>query len=200
MPILNSRVLDKVKAFGMTNQMLLSDLDEISNSLSIDLGHKPTADDSVEEPFFYLQFDEAVRKEAAQMAKHYRLFYCLEQSIRSLISETLEEADGATWWEGTRVPEDLRREVKARIKKEIESGITRRSAEELDYTNFGELSIIISANWNLFGSVLDDPRAVTRVLASLNTLRAPIAHCSPLAEDEQLRLRIAVRDWFRRME
>lgn len=200
MPTPNKRVLEKVKAFGMTNQMLLTDLDEIANGLSIDLGHKPAADDSVEEPFFYLQFDEAVRREAAQMAKHYRLFYCLEQSIRSLISETLEEADGSTWWEGPRVPDELRREVKARIQKEIESGISRRSVDELDYTNFGELSVIISANWKLFGSVLDDPKAVTKVLASLNTLRAPIAHCSPLAEDEQLRLRIAVRDWFRRME
>jgi len=38
------------------------------------------------------------------------------------------------------------------------------------------------------------------VMGSLNTLRGPIAHCSPLAEDEALRLRLAVRDWFRLME
>jgi hypothetical protein len=200
LPNPNKRVLERVKAFGMTNQMLLSDLDDISAKLSIDLGHKPASDDSAEEPFFYLQFDEAIRREAALMAKHYRLFYCLEQSIRSLIAETLEEAEGAKWWESECVPTELRREVRARIKREIEAGITRRSQDELDYTNFGELSVIISANWKLFGSVLDDPKAVERVLASLNSLRAPIAHCSPLAEDEQLRLRIAVRDWFRRME
>jgi hypothetical protein len=37
-------------------------------------------------------------------------------------------------------------------------------------------------------------------MASLNTLRAPIAHCSPLGEDEVVRLQLAVRDWFRLQE
>jgi hypothetical protein len=41
---------------------------------------------------------------------------------------------------------------------------------------------------------------VGRVMATLNTLRNPIAHCCPLAPDEQLRLRLAVKDWFRLME
>jgi hypothetical protein len=27
-----------------------------------------------------------------------------------------------------------------------------------------------------------------------------VAHCSPLAEDEVLRLKLSVRDWFRLME
>ena len=200
MPTPNKRVLERVKAFGMTNQMLISDLDALSAQLSIDLGHKPLADDSAEEPFYYLQFDEAVRREAALMAKHYRLFYCLEQSIRSLIAEILEQAEGAKWWDGKCVPANIRGDVQARIKREAESGISRRSDDQLDYTSFGELAVIIGANWSLFGSVLDDPKAVSRVLTTLNTLRAPIAHCSPLAEDEQLRLRIAVRDWFRQME
>ena len=200
MPSQNRKVLERVKAFGMTNQMILADLDDISTRFSVDLGHRPAARDIEEESSFYLQFDESLRKEAAQMSKHYRLFYCLEQSIRTFISETLQDSRGAKWWESDSVPAELRKDVRARIKKEIETGITRRSKEELDYTTFGELSVIINANWSLFGSSLDDPRAVERVLASLNTLRAPIAHCSPLAEDEQLRLRIAVRDWFRRME
>ena len=37
-------------------------------------------------------------------------------------------------------------------------------------------------------------------MANLNTLRGPIAHCSMLAEDEIVRLRLSVRDWYRLME
>jgi hypothetical protein len=33
----------------------------------------------------------------------------------------------------------------------------------------------------------------------LNTLRGPRAHCSPLAEDEVVRLLLEVREWFRLM-
>lgn len=35
---------------------------------------------------------------------------------------------------------------------------------------------------------------------SLNLLRGPIAHCSPLAEDEVVRLKLTLKDWFRLME
>jgi hypothetical protein len=78
--------------------------------------------------------------------------------------------------------------------------MTRRSTDELDYTNFGELTDIITSNWDFFGGSLTSQKAVNRVMASLNSLRSPIAHCSPLAEDEVVRLQLAVRDWFRLME
>jgi hypothetical protein len=45
-----------------------------------------------------------------------------------------------------------------------------------------------------------DIKAVEVTLARLNTLRAPIAHCSMLAEDEVMRLHLSLRDWFRLME
>jgi hypothetical protein len=47
--------------------------------------------------------------------------------------------------------------------------------------------------------VLYDQRAVARVLANLNLLRNPVAHCSPMADDEVERLRLSVKDWFRLM-
>lgn len=78
--------------------------------------------------------------------------------------------------------------------------MTRRSNDELDYTTFGELSVIISSNWDIFGGLFTSRKAVDKVFSSLNSLRAPIAHCSALAEDEILRLQLVLRDWFRLME
>src|SRR5262245_58833090 len=78
--------------------------------------------------------------------------------------------------------------------------LTRRSSSELDYTTFGELNVLIGENWAIFGGSLSSRSAVNKVMASLNSLRGPVAHCSPLAEDEVLRLQLAVRDWFRLME
>jgi Swt1-like HEPN len=87
--------------------------------------------------------------------------------------------------------------VAKRLKTEKESGMTQRSSALIDYTTFGELSVIIGANWDLFKTVLTDQRAVTRVLANLNLLRNPVAHCSPMADDEVERPRLSVKDWFR---
>ena len=78
--------------------------------------------------------------------------------------------------------------------------MTPRSADLLDYTNFGELGEIIKANWVLFSDTFSDMKAVENTLARLNTLRGPIAHCSMLVEDEVMRLRLSLRDWFRLME
>jgi membrane-associated protease RseP (regulator of RpoE activity) len=70
--------------------------------------------------------------------------------------------------------------------------MTPRSDEMLDFTTFGELSQIIELNWDLCGSIFASVKAVKRVMSNLNTLRGPIAHCSPLAEDEVVRLRLCV--------
>jgi hypothetical protein len=160
------------------------------------LGHIPKKE-SVED-IYYPQFDADVRKEAASMSRHYEMFYCLEKSIRSFVSETLETAGNAQdWWNTANIPEDIKKEVRSRIQKEVDAGMTRRSLEELDYTTFGELGEIIKQNWDAFGGTLGSRKAVEKIMANLNALRNPIAHCSPLAEDEILRLQISMRDWFR---
>jgi hypothetical protein len=110
----------------------------------------------------------------------------------------LETAGNAQdWWNTANIPEDIKKEVRSRIQKEVDAGMTRRSLEELDYTTFGELGEIIKQNWDAFGGTLGSRKAVEKIMANLNALRNPIAHCSPLAEDEILRLQISMRDWFR---
>jgi len=198
--VMSNQALERIKAFGMTNQMVAEDLSRIATLHGVDLGHLPATVQSVED-VYYPQFDAAVRAEAAQMAKHYEVFYSLETSIRALVSETIKTAEGSPdWWSSARVPATIQTEVSSRVQKELDAGVTRRSSDELDYTTFGELSNIIISNWDIFGALFNSKKAVEKVMASLNTLRNPIAHCSPLAEDEQVRLQLAVRDWFRLME
>jgi len=182
----------------MSNQLLESDLDRVEAEHSLDLGRRPVVDEWEER--YYPQFDESVRVESAQMSIHYRLFYCLEKTIRSLVSDSIEQEEGANWWNSKRVPDAIQKEVASRIQREVDAGMSLRSDEPLDYTTFGELGEIIKANWDVFGAVFSSQRAVQRVLSNLNMLRGPIAHCAMLAEDEVLRLELSLRDWFRLME
>ena len=193
------RQLEQIKAFGMTSQMLREDLSRISEAHRIDILGSENAVPI--ESVYYPQFDSDIRAEASDMAKHYELFYSLETSIRRLVSSTIEEAEKSEdWWTSQRVPSHTKTEVASRIQKELDAGVSRRSRNELDYTTFGELGMIISSNWDLFGGIFNSKRAVEKVMASLNALRNPIAHCTPLAEDEQLRLQLTLKDWFRLME
>ena len=149
---------------------------------------------------YYPQIESEFRSEAAQMAPHYETFYSLEKTIRRLVSEALAASDGPLWWVGPRVPQPVKANAEKLMKKEVDSGTTRRSEEPLDFCTFGELSELIKTNWDLFGGMFSSVTAVQKVMARLNSLRGPIAHCSLLAEDEVVRLRLTVRDWFRLME
>lgn len=191
---------EAIKLFGMSNQLLTNELDKIETEFDISLEHRADKISDKDSEYFP-QFEKSVRKTAKEMAAHYEVFYCLELSIRTLISEVLIEKAGVNWWEDENiVPEPIKTGAAARSQKERDLGITPRSDEPIDYTNFGELSEIIKYNWDVFGSVFNSVKAVERVLASLNTLRGPIAHCSTLAEDEVLRLKLSMKDWFRLME
>lgn len=186
-----------IKLFGITNQFAELDLDRVENTFQIDLGRKKSKVEK--DNIYYPQFELEIRNEAKMMARHYEIFYCLEKSIRDLITTTLETSAGDNWWD-EKVPQTVKDEVKKRIQRDIDSGVTLRSDEKLDFTTFGELGEIIKSNWAIFGSIFNSVKAVEKVMSSLNTLRGPIAHCSKLAEDEELRLQLSVRDWFRLME
>lgn len=186
-----------VKLFGVANQFTELELDKIEKDFKIELGRKKVKGDK--DTVYYPQFELEVRQEAKLMSKHYEIFYCLERTIRDLITTTLVTSAGDNWWE-EKAPQIVKTEVATRIQREIDSGVTLRSDEPIDFTTFGELGEIIKSNWDIFGSIFNSRKAVERVMSNLNTLRGPIAHCTILAEDEVVRLQLSVRDWFRLME
>ena len=193
---MTKQIEDHIRSFGMSGYLVNDELRIIEDRFKIELGHSNRSNADVPKEY-YPQFEQTVRSEASEMSRHYELFYCLEKSIRKLIGEVLRESAGNDWWSSGRIPANVVNEVKERVKREIDSGMTRRSDDEIDYTTFGELSVIITSNWELFGTVLSSRRAVEKVMNSLNLLRGPIAHCCPISDDEVLRLELAVKDWFR---
>ena len=195
---MDNNVYDYLRSFSMSGYLITEELKEIENRYNVQLNHVSTIKEEGA-AIYYSQFEQSVRAEAASMSNHYELFYCLEQSIRKLLSETLDDAEGANWWESERIPGGIRNEVKKRQQKEIDSGVTRRSDKLIDYTTFGELSVIITSNWDIFETILSSKRAVEKIMSSLNLIRGPIAHCCPITEDEVDRLVLTVKDWFRTM-
>jgi hypothetical protein len=146
------------------------------------------------------QVDAGIRQNAERMAEFYKIFYILENDIRNLVEETLNDAVGDAWW-GSAVPQPVKDSVKRNIERESDEGLIARSDREIDYTNFGELGEIIKANWNSFAGIFANTtiNGVQRVIKKLNLARGPIAHCNLLSEDEVVRLKLTVRDWYKLM-
>jgi len=133
------------------------------------------------------------------MAQYYRIFFCLENSIRELVESQLLDAYGGKWWD-EHVPERVRESVALNIQRERDNGVTLRSERPIDYTTFGELGEIIKSNFDIFGATFNSRKGLERVMSTLNLLRGPIAHCTMLAEDEVARFHITVRSFNRLMD
>jgi hypothetical protein len=142
------------------------------------------------------QFELGNRISARKMSEYYRIFYMIENDIRRIIAETLEAAHGPNWWD-TSVDQPIKDEVERNKKREADAGISLRSENDIDYSTFGQLGDIIKQNWGDFAGMLSNQSALSRVLFQLNMLRAAIAHCGILADDEVDRLKLTIKDWFR---
>lgn len=188
---------EKLKLFALNcailNVTLEDDLEK--TSISNRQSDLEIATDRLTKPFV-AQIDLAIRQEAERMAEYYKLFYMLENYIRVFIKDTLEESD-EEWWENL-VPQAIKDSVNSLVKKEVKEGIRQRSEDLLDYTTFGELGQIIVKNWGIFGGLFSssNQEGVTKVFYKLNLARGPIAHCGVLPEDEVIRLKLTVKDWF----
>lgn len=185
---------DGIKMFGMTNQLIEQSLDRVEREYAIDLGRGLRSATEVEDAY-YPQIESSIRAEAAEMAPHYEMFYSLETTIRRNVRDQLA-AEGDDWWE-TLIPETIREDAERVQRNEKDQGVTPRSDDLIDFLTFGQLGEVIRTNWDIFAATFSSKKAVGKVMASLNMLRGPIAHFSPLAEDEVLRLQLTVRDWFR---
>lgn len=190
---------DKIKLFAISNQITERALDSVEKDRNLDLGRDTLLVGVDKDEDYYPQFEQGIRNKAKEMAAHYELFYCLEVSIRKLIREKLKAELGENWWGKAVITDEIRRNVADNMQREAESAFTLRSDDEIDYTSFGELGEIVRKNWEHFGDIFNNQKAFNKVMSNLNLLRGPIAHCSPLAPDEVVRLRLTVADWFRLM-
>jgi len=185
-----------LRAFLKSATQLNEDLTRVEKEHAVSLGHLPTGRARWLSEFG--QFETEVRKNAARMSELYEVFFCLENSIRDLVSTALFEAEGANWWNSVRVDEQrIKKPCADRRDKEVGSGVTPRSDRLIDYTTFGELSQLITDNWDIFDPVFSSKTAVSNITNMLNVLRGPIAHCVATDELEQERLSLAVRSWFK---
>jgi hypothetical protein len=189
----NHSLPDILKIFGMQNLMLEADLAKLErNGINISHSDELKRDEIVDTELF----EADVLAQARVMADFYVLYYSLENTIRRLIAGRLQEKYGLDWWED-KVPKGVKNGVADKQKKEKDTPMSIRSDDPLSYTNFGELIDILNANWSDFSDTIRSQRAMQQVLIQFNSIRNVIAHSNDLSEDEIVRLKLLIKDWFR---
>jgi hypothetical protein len=103
------------------------------------------------------------------------------------------------WWE-TQVAKGIRDKVQNRREKEgTNRWHSRRGAEEIYYTDFGDLALIIQNGWSDFSDLFPDVAWIGNRLKELEQSRNVIAHNNVLDKLELDRIRMYLSDWLRQV-
>lgn len=185
--------------FVLKAAAIRADLSRVTSEQNVSAGKSDleSATDALIAPHMS-QIDYQIKNAAARMAEFYQLFYMLENHIRRFVESVLNETyEDQSWW-NKKVPDDVRKYARDNKSRESKEGLPPRSTNPIDYLTFGHLGEIIKFNWEIFAGLFPncEIERLEKVVSRLNLARGPIAHCGYLPEDEVVRLKLAIRDWF----
>ncbi len=183
---------EQLQLFGMRNLLLEAEFARLEGR-GVEIGHAKTIQ---RETLVDVElFDRDIRVEARRMADFYVVYYCLENTVRRLIAERLQDKHGASWWD-TAVPNGIKQAVAEKQLQEKQTVLAIRSDDPLSYVNFGELIAIIESNWNSFSDTVRSKKAMQQTLSQFNQIRNVIAHSCSLSPNDTARLKLLVNDWL----
>ncbi|MGP0072512.1 MAG: Swt1 family HEPN domain-containing protein [Bryobacteraceae bacterium] len=143
--------------------------------------------------------DDAYVTRAVKMAPAYTAIAAFENSVREFVSKRLLEHAGETWWSEC-VSEKIR--SKAESRRDEETKIrwhTPRGDDPINYTEFGDLTSIISQNWDQFEAHLRNQDWVRQIISTLERSRNVIMHSGDLASSDLERIGTVIRDWVKQV-
>jgi hypothetical protein len=138
--------------------------------------------------------DEEHVASARRMATVYTAIAAFENGARDLVSSTMIEAKGETWWDDVRT--EIRNRAETRRENEAKHKFhAPRGDSPLNYTELKDLLSIIRANWEAFEAFLPSVDWTASIFDSVERSRNVIMHSGTLGPRDVERVGIHIRDW-----
>lgn len=150
------------------------------------------------EKLSYDMLDNEAVIAAKRMSLVYTAIHSFENMVRSFVKKVLIEEYKEQWW--TKVPDKIRKKVNTRMDDDAKfKWHGSRGGNEIEYCDFGDLSSIITVNWNTFELVLNDLEWAKSTLGILERSRNIVMHGGILAIQDIERIGGNIRDWVRQV-
>lgn len=134
------------------------------------------------------------RNEALEMSRLYALLFCFENEVRDLIRDTLEEKEGAAWWEN--LPTKVKQAAESRRATSLkDSWLEGQKKDPLGFVDFGMLATIVTEKWECFSSIIPSQHWLKQRMDELEKARNFIAHNRMLLPSEFQRIYMYISDW-----
>lgn len=191
-------MIEKAQNFVFKAMLLNTELDALKE-IGIITTQTPSLPDALgddrKETVSIDEFPTAIRLGALKMSSVYMAFFAFENSVRALIKERLE-LTGADWWTKT-VPKSVRDKVTGRQKKDGQNKWhAPRATDEIAYTDFGDMTSIMAANWDKFDDVFPSQDWIKTRLSDLEQSRNALAHNNILGDRDIGRIKMYLEDWL----
>ena len=142
----------------------------------------------------YSSLPERIRSGSTEMAKYYRYLFALENSLRDLILEVLDEAFGPDWFEA-KANSDMKNKLSQRKENEEKNKWhVGRNAHPIFYMDFADLGLLITNNWEAFKGFFMDQHWIKSRVSECERSRNVIAHTNTLHSQEGERLAMYLKD------
>ncbi len=139
--------------------------------------------------------DERLVEIARAMATVYTAVSAFENSVREMISKTLMENVGESWWVEC-VSEKIRKQAKARMDDEAKARWHgQRGDDPIQFTMLPNLMNIIRNNQEHFAPFIHDFEWAAGIFDVIDRSRNVIMHSGTLHNREIARLGMYIRDW-----
>lgn len=187
---------DQLKKFIFDGLLLEDSFERLeSEGISVRRGRHEISIERIDET----DFSPRIIHNANQMSSIYIVFYCLENSVRELITERLSERKGVDWWEVC-VPKKIKDAVnKLKLQEEKNRYHTQRSTSSIGYTMFGNLAQIITNQWEDFSDLFPTQAWISSRFTDLEMSRNIIMHTGLVPQIEIERIESISRDWIRQV-
>ncbi|MEL6414785.1 MAG: Swt1 family HEPN domain-containing protein [Pseudomonadota bacterium] len=150
----------------------------------------------IREKLSFDMLDEESVVTAQRMALVYTAIHAFENTVRAFVKATLVEHYQENWWE--QVPEKIKKKVASRMEDDAKfRWHGTRGGTEIEYCDFGDLSSVISVNWDNFELPLSDLEWAKSLLGVLERSRNIVMHGGVLAIQDIERIGGNIRDWVR---
>jgi hypothetical protein len=143
--------------------------------------------------------DDELVKAAKRMAIAYTVIFAFENTVRELLTRTLIDEYGESWWEKA-VSADIRKRAERRKSdEELHRFHGQRGEDPLNYTDLKDLTSIIKNNWPQFEPFLQNQDWAKSILDLVERSRNVIMHSGTLDPTDIERLGMNIRDWVKQV-
>lgn len=136
---------------------------------------------------------------ARHMSTVYTAIAAFENSARTLVSSTMLEGKGETWWEDC-VSTSVRKKAENRRDDDEKNRFhSQRGDAPINYSDLSDLLNIIRANPDLFEPAIPSPEWAQSIFDAVERSRNVIMHSGTLSSGDVARVGINIRDWVKQV-